>query len=148
MSIAGNILTAETYSTGEDTDTRIYLYNNKLKKLAFNFNGGTGFFSYLIYDLSKTKAALSEQDRSIESATLTIYPNPANGKFFLELDYELDADAILEIIDVNGRVIMQQIIPENTFLTNEFDISNYSDGIYFIRIIHYSGVKTGKLIIQ
>jgi hypothetical protein len=57
-----------------------------------------------------------------------IYPNPATDKITIT-DHK--KSGLIEIIDVNGKLIKEQYLPENKA---EIDISQFPQGIYFLRM--------------
>ena len=86
---------------------------------------------------------LSDESTS-ENEAIALYPNPTNGKFYVDFAGEIAEQTSIEIIDLKGRVVFKS----NTVNSNkmEFDLSNKSDGIYFARIINSNEVKTMKII--
>jgi V8-like Glu-specific endopeptidase len=65
---------------------------------------------------------------SSNSFNYTIFPNPSNGIFHVELQ-NMDSDVGYEVIDVTGRSIIEV---ENTIDQNfSVDLSNISNGSYF-----------------
>ena len=87
-------------------------------------------------------------DRSIES--LSLFPNPSHGLVELSLSSEIDANVIVEIMDMPGQVLssVQQHLSKGINLMN-LDLSNFAKGIYFVNIRHESGkVDTSKLILE
>ncbi len=69
-----------------------------------------------------------------------IYPNPAT--HFLTIKTQLNIEKI-EIFDVYGKLITTIVGNANEIST---DVSNFSNGIYFIKIYSEFGVKMEKLI--
>lgn len=62
---------------------------------------------------------------------VTLYPNPTNGQFFMNMDHKLQA-AQLKIISITGQVMfVQKDIYGNNL---SFDISLYPSGIYFVEL--------------
>ena len=78
---------------------------------------------------------------------MVLYPNPTDGRFFVEMAAEFEKEVTLEIIDAAGKVLLQQIFPSHILIQEEFDLSNRPAGIYFIRVYYDSGQTFGKLII-
>jgi hypothetical protein len=70
---------------------------------------------------------------------LSIYPNPANDKLYIEIDEK----ATLEIINYQGKIYDVKTLKENT---NNIDISMLSSGIYTLRIKTEKGIAVRKLI--
>ncbi|MCK4661307.1 MAG: Ig-like domain-containing protein [Bacteroidales bacterium] len=81
---------------------------------------------------------------------ITIYPNPSNGKFNIEIVTENTIDNIsIEIISSIGQVILTEKI-ENCLgkYTGQFDISDNRKGIYFIRLMTDDQVAFYRLVIN
>jgi len=69
--------------------------------------------------------------------TIKIYPNPAQNKI------TIDATDVVEIklVDVLGKQI-------TSTKTNDVDVSNLNDGVYFIQVQTKQGTTTQKIIVQ
>lgn len=72
------------------------------------------------------------------------WPNPVSGNFFVEIGPDLVDKALLEISDLNGRILYSGLLP-NT-LTSLSDNILPNTGVYFWRVTHNTGSKSGKLI--
>jgi len=79
---------------------------------------------------------------------LVVYPNPTEGRFIVELDKEVNEEATLEIIDLAGKVLIQQTVPSHQILKEEFNMSDQPAGLYFIRILLQSDYLIGKVILR
>lgn len=78
-----------------------------------------------------------------EIKTPVIYPNPANA--ILYIDYEADSDDTeYSISDFSGRIISSGILRKSP--VQKIDISNYSSGIYLIRINDGSKYFNAKFV--
>lgn len=75
---------------------------------------------------------------------LNIYPNPANNAFSIDLQPGVKGISI-EIMDMQGKVMLHQKLPENH---KSFNISNYPKGFYVVRIQTSKGMEVEKLIVQ
>ncbi len=75
---------------------------------------------------------------------IKIYPNPANNYLYIKYDDFNTDDAVISIdlINISGDKIVQNIQKNN-----KVDISNISDGVYFIRFKTRKGLILKKLII-
>lgn len=65
--------------------------------------------------------------QNIANNGLHIYPNPAQNK--IKLEGITDVISKLQILDVNGKIIKTELLKDNSI-----DISNFSQGQYFITI--------------
>ncbi len=67
--------------------------------------------------------------------SVSVYPNPANSNLNIAVSSKEDLDVTVEILDMNGRVV----IARNDQLTTgeniaTFDVSNFANGLYFVRV--------------
>lgn len=89
-------------------------------------------------DAETTFQILSNTDFAIDSS-IRIFPNPANE--FVNINANESIKSI-QLYDFQGRIIKTSLINENQ---TKFDISNYSNGIYFIKVQTNEGIKVEKL---
>ncbi len=71
-----------------------------------------------------------------------LYPNPCNDKFSLVVA-ETDINSICEIYSLDGK-ILRSIKIEN--LITEFDISSFSKGSYYVKLLGNDSINVLKLI--
>jgi len=75
-----------------------------------------------------------------------IYPNPSEGLLFVEIEKN---DLELEIADINGRIIFSKQFNNHSSNTVEkIDLSNFSKGIYFVKIKNSNSINVEKLLIE
>jgi hypothetical protein len=79
---------------------------------------------------------------------ILVYPNPTDGRFFIEFTRELDTESTLEIIDPIGRLMHQQVIPPYWRYHEEYNLDSSFPGMYFIRIYDKSTQVIRKLMIH
>ena len=71
-----------------------------------------------------------------------IFPNPTNKTLNVNIQ-NLSPDAHLYITNYLGEIIFEQALQN---MLNTIDVADFSDGIYFIKIIGVDGVFTKKFI--
>jgi subtilisin-like proprotein convertase family protein len=81
----------------------------------------------------------------IENNTFTVFPNPSTGKYRVIFNNVNDFNQ-LEISDYLGKIVYSTDLNGENQL--EFDISDKSDGIYYVKLSNNSGVRVVKLIKQ
>lgn len=74
--------------------------------------------------------------------TLSAYPNPTSGEFTVELE-KYNTNTKLQVVNTVGQVVYKTGV--KTQKTN-VNIEELPTGIYFIRVINNSQVKTAKII--
>ena len=74
--------------------------------------------------------------RDYNSISFSIYPNPTSS--FVNISFEKLEDPItLRVFDIRGRLINENIFSEKI---TQFDMSNYSNGIYFLSFYNFCGL--------
>jgi len=76
----------------------------------------------------------------VPSYSFKIYPNPSNGVFTIESDKQVS----IEIYDLNGKVL--KAISNQT--STKIDVSDFSKGMYFLRMNDGISIQTEKIIIR
>jgi len=81
--------------------------------------------------------------------SISLYPNPNNGIFTLELNSEVDDDVNIKILNSLGAVVYEK---ENIEATGNFkttiDLSELYKGLYFLVIENYQGRTVNRIIIR
>lgn len=76
---------------------------------------------------------------------LKIYPNPATDKLNVAIDVKQSETAIIEILDITGKLHISCVLNKNNSVT-EISIADLSAGIYMYKlIVNNNIVKLGKL---
>jgi hypothetical protein len=75
-----------------------------------------------------------------------IYPNPSDGKFYLETTGSDNDLFVLQVVDLTGRIVyeIQPAISERY----EIDLSGQQKGMYFLRVKAGKVVANRKMIVQ
>jgi len=86
---------------------------------------------------------------NINNSNLVIYPNPTRGLLNIEFDLIGSKEATLSLVNILGDVVYTESIDNETIkYSNKLDLSNYSNGIYFVKLKKENGVITKKVILQ
>ncbi|OIR00663.1 hypothetical protein GALL_173550 [mine drainage metagenome] len=102
--------------------------------------GGKGLLSIKPGNTKTLTDVINKESENV----LKIYPNPANNNITVTTTAK-EVGATLQIISNKGAVIYKTIIENNA--TN-INIANYNSGMYYIKIISNSGIKTLKFVKQ
>ena len=89
-------------------------------------------------------------DETLDEANIIeVSPNPADNKINLRIDLvEMHPNVNARILDVNGRLIMDQPYENVQNEMLQIDVSNYASGAYFLHFITEHGVRTERFIVQ
>jgi hypothetical protein len=99
----------------------------------------TGEYSLAIWDWDKY---LDIRNDKVIANLADIYPNPNSGEFYLKTEENYSGTA--QILNNIGVIIYQKNI-QNTNTDIKFELSNLSDGLYFIKLIDD---KTNRVIVK
>ena len=81
---------------------------------------------------------------NLETALL-LYPNPANSQIQIRIEDSRFLGAEMKFFDVYGKLItVEKIVKE----TSQIDISQWANGIYFIRVNTVEGIITKRFVKQ
>ena len=82
-----------------------------------------------------------------ESTELTLYPNPTNGAFLLQLPNSWTGETTVELTDNLGRVLETQTFGESQ-KTLRLSLKGYPAGTYFVRLKTEAGSFVRKVVRQ
>ncbi len=86
-------------------------------------------------------------DQVLKNTLMTVYPNPSNGAATLELVGYEGKKIDLNITDINGNSILTKAISINTeTFKQDLSMTQYSAGIYFVKITHNGNTRTRKIV--
>jgi len=81
--------------------------------------------------------------------SLKVFPNPASDRVQLQVDLKKQNDTRIHITDARGNVVKSFDLGKfSGSLTESIDVSDWSAGVYFVRLTHGEYSKVEKLTIQ
>ena len=121
------------------------LWGNNDSNYVCTFNGDYFVMVTLNGCSSDTSNVITITDVGVKEIlndfNFTIYPNPANNHIFVKVPQK----SLVEITDVEGRVVKKI---NNNELEINVDLRDYSNGVYFIKVINDKGQAIKKIIKQ
>ncbi len=85
----------------------------------------------------------------IPESRVTIYPNPGDGRFFIEAELITKSPIYLQIHDITGKVIFEKVyetdIGRNVIMVNDAEMHA---GVYFVRIRTEDATHMQKLVVE
>ncbi len=96
-------------------------------------------FSFRCVAAEPTFAGIHENRLS----SLSVYPNPGNGNFYVNDKEHVLLDGMVRIVNVFGQDIFSEKI---TSELTEINISNQAAGIYFVSVITDNGIYKAKIL--
>jgi len=82
-------------------------------------------------------------------SSVSLFPNPANNEVNVEFTLQHIADIIIELVDLNGKVIKTQSLTNVVIGTNtsQLNINDCANGVYSLLIRSNDSVTTQKLVV-
>ncbi len=105
-------------------------------------NSGQNVFQ--VADIQLIEGAVNTGVENFRNAEVSVYPNPTNGRFVVEIENEL-VNSTLRIFNSTGKVIKEDRL---TSLSSEIDLSGNSKGIYFINISSNKNSLSKKIVVK
>ena len=65
--------------------------------------------------------------------SLSIYPNPSNGKFKLSINAQEDGKVSIMIVNAAGAIIQSLSESKNGLFEKEIELSNLPAGVYYVK---------------
>ncbi len=85
------------------------------------------------------------EESKLQNSTFSIYPNPANSSITLNYSGNLNEKTTISICNYLGQEMMQSNLQSNTTTIN---VSDFSNGIYFVKIQTNKTQEVQRLVIQ
>ena len=129
------------WNTGETTQSIIPDSSGTYYCIVTDANGCQDWSNQYVY----TSTSISE----LNSNKMLVYPNPTNGLLNIEFNNFDNRYTSLSIVNILGDEVYKEKL-ENTSIkySNQLDLSEYSNGIYFVKFSSIEKVITKKLILQ
>ena len=78
---------------------------------------------------------------------IIIFPNPNNGSFNITVNNEMKGAVTLSVTDVLGKIVKQVAINKTkTTSTTSFDLTDLSDGMYFVQVSDGNTIQKTKFV--
>jgi hypothetical protein len=128
------------WTTGETTQSIIVTPNTSETYYLTIFDANNCAFTSFVSQYVETCVGLNEKNQDL--SLISIYPNPSTGKFLINIkgNYE---NSNIEIYNSLGMLISRK----KTINDHEsIDLTEQSDGIYFLKVIDQESTSTYRII--
>ena len=95
---------------------------------------------------SRVIGKTSHLNADAERDAARVSPNPASSWLYISLE-NINSSVNLQIIDVNGRPVKQQLITQGA-ANKAISLSGMAKGLYTVKLISPERVATQKLMVQ
>ena len=93
-------------------------------------------------ELSSCVDFTSLDSNTFKLNTIKIYPNPVSST--LNIEHSLNEDLTLELFSIDGKIVLGQVLTQKL---TKLNMSQFSQGAYFIRITQNEKVFSQKIVI-
>lgn len=83
-----------------------------------------------------------------QSANVTVFPNPNNGIFNIEINSESNQALVLELVNIQGQIVFSKELNVFSKYSESFDFSNLAPGIYTMHLTNDNFNEISKIVIQ
>jgi len=104
-----------------------------------------------LYSRSHSFSDGDQQGVVLTEKEIKVFPNPSNGMFQLELEYQGTEKVSAKVYDITGKQVMdisEDLVREDTSVTAQVNLESPKSGIYFLRVSVGNKVVTKKIIIR
>lgn len=98
---------------------------------------------YLLKELEVFTTSIEESNLNKES--FIVYPNPSNNKIVVKVNFDLNRNSTLTIMDIEGKEVYSQSLTSKELV---IDVSKFAAGAYAISIINNGKKLVQKMVIE
>ncbi len=82
------------------------------------------------------------------TSSMTVYPNPTNGKFSVSISNPEAMDMTLELVNISGQVVYRNEVKAAYSYNEDIDATTFAKGVYYLKVNNGKGVKVEKVVVQ
>jgi hypothetical protein len=98
--------------------------------------------------LDFTPATTGIEENNVANQVLSVYPNPSTGLLNVSLSSEEIGPVNLKVVDLNGRVIHQELIPSEKLTGYPIQLKSFNPGLYIIELLVNKKLIKQKVILN
>lgn len=89
---------------------------------------------------------LSTEETSLQKNSFLIFPNPTSSNFKIIYKAKSGHKINLDFIDITGKILFKKTYSSE--INDDFDISEYGKGVYFVRLTTDEIIQHNKIVLQ
>ena len=134
ITVSSDVSTTFYFAVNISADATIELVNSGARTIIDDL-------TWTCYESAARTALAKNKTNTIQVSEVSLYPNPNNGQFQIDLATE-SADVV--VYDSLGKVVVSKTVSDNEMI----DLSSASKGIYMVVITSGNDVSSKKVIIK
>jgi hypothetical protein len=83
-----------------------------------------------------------------EDLSLSIYPNPAENSIWIDVQMNSTEEITIDMINTLGEIVEHEALYPAIIIHHTLDLSNYSNGVYFVKVQSGNKIITQKIVVQ
>jgi len=96
----------------------------------------------------KSNSPLTSVNDAVNWEDFRVFPNPSNGNFNINVTFDEPQQAVVNIIDTTGKNVFQQSLSPGLHLNETLNLSQLSNGMYFLEIQTNEGSAFKKIMLR
>ncbi len=141
------IVTSTTYADNKARNG-MNVYVVKAVKLETTASGTYYNLSNGIMDSVSTQWSVGVEENFSE-ADINLYPNPSDGKFYVELDFKSPQSVKIEIIDALGQIVLSENYGDQiNYSKKQFDMTGFGSQLYLVKIKSETQTITKRVFVR
>jgi len=142
---------------GQNPCSPLYPYCEPADDCAFGTQIGCGYdgqlhtpptYKMAIQLIIKSSSPLTSIDEVANWSNFSVFPNPSNGNFNVNVTFDEPQQALINIIDTTGKNVFQRSPSPTLHLNETLNLSQLSSGMYFLEVQTNEGSTFKKIIIN
>ncbi|MCD6017109.1 MAG: domain containing protein [Bacteroidetes bacterium] len=97
---------------------------------------------------TSTVCSVTNIDENVSDINFEVYPNPSKGEFFVNVDLLNQQDFTVTVINTLGQTVKEIRQVQSNGGAIKIDLSDKSEGVYFVTVKSKSVSKTKRIILQ
>jgi len=95
-----------------------------------------------------TADILTGINEKYSTISYNLFPNPTLGEVTLYINSLQEQNITVDIVDMNGKIVYSDQLNLNGELNKRYDLTGFSKGVYFMRLITNKEVHNEKIIVE
>jgi len=103
-------------------------------------NGGCSTFLSKFITVNESSKSIEEEkfiisaEKEPKILSAKLYPNPNKGQFICDVELSESSDVYIQIYNLNGILLYNNKLSNQSHMQNEFSLNNFPAGIYIVKI--------------
>ena len=81
-------------------------------------------------------------------SSMSVYPNPTNGKFTVSISNAEASDLTVELVNISGQVVYRNEVKAVYSYNEDIDAGSFAKGVYYLKVNNGEEVKVEKVVVQ